>query len=560
MRYLITCSLLIITLYPYIMTKLYQSLCFIALVFIARAGFAQQIKVSAEVKQAMDKVSANQIKADITYLADDKLKGRAPGTEGYRMAVDYVVDQLIALNVKPVGEKDTWLQTVRFKRVFSNDAVMTVDASATELKRGADFTISPNPATAKVNISAPLVFAGYGISEPKLGYDDYAGLDVKGKIVVIVRGAPDNFSSSVSAHTMNAAAILKAASDHGAVGVLVGSVDSGVGRGGGGGNRGVYNIVDDKGNVVVSRTYYGSINVYGTVGYQFFNGLVQKQGKSLQTILAQLKAGKPNSFSLNTGVKVAYTSTYQDIISYNVVGKVEGTDRKLKNQYVVHSAHLDHLGIGRPVEGDSIYNGAHDNASGVASVLAIAKIYHDIKIKPKRSIIFILMTGEELGDMGSSYFAKHPTIPVGSMVADVNTDMPTIIAPLLSITALGAEHSSLAKQVAQAAGYLNLGVEDDPEPKQARFTRSDQYSFVVNGIPALHVKYGSKTADGKNNMNDLVAPWRAKYYHKPQDDINGIFDFEAGKKYAQLNFLIGYLVAQGVARPTWNAGDIFADN
>jgi Zn-dependent M28 family amino/carboxypeptidase len=229
----------------------------------------------------------------------------------------------------------------------------------------------------------------------------------------------------------------------------------------------------------------------------------------------------------------------------------------LKNEYVVHSAHLDHLGIGKPVEGDSIYNGAHDNASGVASVLGIAKIYQGIKLKPKRSILTVLLTGEELGDLGSGYFAAHPTVPVKSIVADVNTDMPTIIAPLLSVTALGAEHSSLSKQVDEAAEYLGLGVEPDPEPKQMRFVRSDQYSFVVNGIPALHIKYGSKTVDGKNNLNEFVAKWRAKYYHKPQDDINGIFDFAAGKKYAQLNFLIGYLVAQDDVRPTWNKGDIF---
>ncbi|MEN0052819.1 MAG: M28 family peptidase, partial [Mucilaginibacter sp.] len=261
---------------------------------------------------------------------------------------------------------------------------------------------------------------------------------------------------------------------------------------------------------------------------------------------------------LKLGFNISYASTYQDITSYNVIGKIVGTDPELKNEYVVHSAHLDHLGIGKPVEGDSIYNGAHDNASGVASLLGIANVYKNLKVKPKRSILLVLLTGEELGDLGSGYFAKYPTVPVKSMVADVNTDMPTIIAPLLSITALGAELSSLSNQVAQAAGYLKLDVEPDPEPKQARFTRSDQYSFVLQGIPALHIKYGSKTADGKNNMNEIVAPWRAKYYHKPQDDINGIFDFEAGKKYAQLNFLIGYLVAQRPNKPTWNAGDIFA--
>jgi hypothetical protein len=548
------------------MIKLYKLLFTILFIGAIHTAFAQQLKLSDEVKKAMDLVDSNQIRADVTYLADDKLLGRAPGTPGYQMAVDYVVGRLKGLGVKPAGENGTWVQTVRFRKSFSSDGLMTM-SDGTELKKGIDYTISSNPSTAKVEANAQLVFVGYGASEPKLGYDDYAGVDVKGKIVVVVSGAPDKFSSSVSAHTRNRTAIMKAASDHGAIGVLVATTDSvarGGGRGGAGGGagapRGINNIVDEKGNTVVSSVQYGNINVNGTLGYQGFNSLVKKAGKSLQGILSQLKGGTPNSFPLNTGVKVSYTSTYQDMLSYNVVGTIEGTDPKLKKEYVVHSAHLDHLGVGRPVQGDSIYNGAHDNAVGTASVLAIANIYKNIKLKPKRSIIFILMTGEELGDMGSSYFAKHPTVPVGSMVADVNTDMPTIIAPLLSVTALGAEHSSLATQVAQAAGYLGLGVEDDPEPAQARFTRSDQYSFVVNGIPALHIKYGAKTADGKNNLNDFVAVWRAKYYHKPQDDINGIFDFRAGKTYAELNFLIGYLVAQDVNRPTWNTGDIFAEN
>jgi len=341
------------------------------------------------------------------------------------------------------------------------------------------------------------------------------------------------------------------------VGVMICSADStsklGNARGG------QYSVIGKDGSVVISRTFYtDDVKALGLLSYPVFNGLVKDAGKTIPALLAQIKGGQPSSFAINGSLKMAYTSTYNDIISYNVVGKIEGSDPKLKNEYVVHSAHLDHLGIGRPVEGDSIYNGAHDNASGVASVPAISGIYHNIKERPKRSILTVLLTGEELGDLGSGYFAAHPTVPVKNMVADVNTDMPTIIAPLLSVTALGAEHSSLAKQVDQAAGYLGLGVEPDPEPKQVRFVRSDQYSFVVNGIPALHIKYGAKTADGKNNLNDFVAKWRAKYYHKPQDDINGIFNFTAGKTYAQLNFLIGYLVAQDVARPTWNPGDIFA--
>lgn len=541
------------------MIRIGKTLLFISFIFLVRTGFAQQIKVSPEVEQALNKVDTAQFKADIAYLADDKLKGRAPGTEGYQMAVDYVVSRLKSLGVKPAGENNGWLQTVKFRKAFIKSAELsfTGQDNSPTLKAGVDYAILPNPQTPDIALNASLAFAGFGVSEPSLGYDDYAGLDVKGKIVLITRGAPEKFSSSVSAHTMNTTTILKVAADHGAAGVIICSADSSARMNNGRG--GSYSVLGKDGKVVISRTFYSDqVKVLGLFNYTIFNLLVKQSGKSIPAILAQIKAGQPGSFAINANVKIAYTSTYQDIISYNVVGKIEGSDPKLKDEYVVHSAHLDHLGIGRPVEGDSIYNGAHDNASGVASVLGIAKIYNSIKHKPKRSILTVLLTGEELGDLGSGYFASYPTVPVKSIVADVNTDMPTIIAPLLSVTALGAEHSSLINQVNQAAGYLGLGVEPDPEPKQARFTRSDQYSFVVNGIPALHIKYGSKTADGKNNLNDFVAKWRAKYYHKPQDDINGIFDFAAGKKYAQLNFLIGYLVAQDNERPTWNAGDIFA--
>ncbi|MBD1393539.1 M28 family peptidase [Mucilaginibacter glaciei] len=526
----------------------------LALATITTTGFSQQITLSPEIKTALAGVSPDQIKADITYLADDKLKGRAPGSDGYQMAVDYVTAQLKALNVKPAGEDGTWLQKVRLRKAFIKDAQLILNGVSAVAK---SFVIYPNPIVDNMKASGGLAFVGYGISEPALGYDDYGGIDVKGKIVVILRGSPEKFSSSVAAHVMNSTQIMRVAAEHGAIGVMVGNADSAARMANV--SRGTYSIMDEKGDVSISRTFYSKqLSVYGALSYALLNPLVKQAGKDLQALPALLKAGQPQSFAINAAANVAYTSTYQDILSYNVIGKVEGADAKLKKEYVVHSAHLDHLGVGAPVQGDSIYNGAHDNASGVASVLGIAKIYNSIKVKPKRSILFVLMTGEELGDLGSGYFAKHPTVPGKSLVADVNTDMPTIIAPLLSVTALGAEHSSLAKQVDQAASYLDLSVEPDPEPKQARFTRSDQYSFVVQGIPALHIKYGSKTADGKNNLNDIVAPWRAKYYHKPQDDINGVFDFEAGKKYVQLNFIIGYLVAQETAKPTWNAGDIFA--
>jgi Zn-dependent M28 family amino/carboxypeptidase len=170
-----------------------------------------------------------------------------------------------------------------------------------------------------------------------------------------------------------------------------------------------------------------------------------------------------------------------------------------------------------------------------------------------------MLTGEEMGLLGSTYFAKYPTVPKNSIVANVNMDMPTIIAPLLSIVPLGAQHSSLMNQVKAAAAYLALEVEDDPEPDQNRFTRSDQYSFVEQGIPALHIKYGDKMMEPGKKLTEQVKIWRANIYHKPQDEITGTFDFEAGKKYVQLCFLISYQIAQESSRPTWNKGDFFGD-
>lgn len=518
-----------------------------------------QERISKDVASAMELASADILKANITYLADDKLLGRMPGTPGYQMAVDYVIDELKKNDVKPAGEKGTWLQTILMRKaaVTANyTASLTVDGTETNLVAGKDITLTPNPISKKSSVDADLVFVGYGITATGLGYDDYNGINVKGKVVLVVRGAPQSFPSSDASHHQNSVTIQSNALAHGAVGVvLVTATDNG---------RGLVNVrsstsmLDSKGKLVSSSTYpFPKMKVVGTFGSAICETIFKKADRNLKATVESLKKGEPQSFSTAFKLKASYESEYTDFLTFNVAGKIEGTDKKLKNEYVVHSAHLDHMGVGRPIEGDSIYNGAHDNASGVSSLLQITKIYQGLKEKPKRSILILMVTGEEMGLLGSSYFASKPTVSVKNIVANVNTDMPTIIAPLLSVAALGADHSTLVNPVNEAAKFLGLSVEPDPEPKENRFVRSDQYSFIKKGIPALHIKYGNKTADGKNNLNEFVATWRAKYYHKPQDDINGVFDFDAGRKYAQLNFLIGYLVANDVERPNWNPGDIF---
>lgn len=521
---------------------------------------AQKLAIDKPVEKSLKKVKPNDIKAHIQYLADDRLLGRKPGTEGYQMAVDYVVEHYHKAGIEPGGENGTYLQLVRLRQSFpGKEASMTLAdsmGSEIQLTYNKDFSVYPHAEEPEVSVEAPLVFAGYGISAPDLGYDDYAGIDVTGKIVVVMRGAPASFPSTVSAYSRDMMTVLKIAAEKGAVGVIVATDNPKAGVANL--ERGTYSVMDPNGKVAVSRNYVSDkIRVLANINAATFEQLLKGTGIEMAKLGEQLKQGKPASTPLVHTLRTSYTSNYNDFESHNVIGKITGSDPQLKNEYVVHSAHLDHVGIGRPVNGDSIYNGAHDNASGVASVLEIGKIYSRLKEKPKRSVLLVMVTAEEMGLLGSAYFARYPTVPKEQIVANINTDMPTIIAPLLSVVGLGANHSTLENEVANAARHLGMTVEEDPEPEQMRFIRSDQYSFVMQGIPALHIKYGNKTKDGQNNLNKQVEQWRKVHYHLPQDEVTSTFDFDAGKKYVQLNFLISYQVANAAERPSWKPGDFF---
>ena len=502
------------------------------------------------------------LEAHVRYLADDRLRGRLPGTPGYQLAVDYVTAQLKQNGVQPAGEKGTYTQAVRLRRAFAEAGAAAsyqpADGAAQPLAVGEAITFYPNPGQAEVRVAdAPLVFAGYGISAPELKYDDYAGLDARGKVVVVTHQRARQFADNERQYFADLRTVLETAARHGAVGVLLAAAYANAKLPNS--PQGLVSALGPDGQVAVSRSYAaGSAQLVGSIGAAALQQLFLGAARDTGQVLSALREGKPASLPLPGRLSAHYRSRYHDVDSYNVVGKITGSDPKLKSEYVVHSAHLDHLGVGKASNGDSIYNGAHDNATGVASVLEISRLYASLKTKPKRSILFVLVTGEEMGLLGSAYFARFPTVPARALVADINTDMPTLIAPLLSVVPLGADHSSLMQEVKTAADYLKISIEPDPEPAQNRFIRSDQYSFVVRGVPALHLKYGNRTADGRNNLSETVQQWRAVTYHKPQDNFEGgTFDWAAGAQYVRLNFLIGYQVAQGVGRPTWNKGDFF---
>ncbi len=521
---------------------------------------AQQLKISKNIQQAMSRIDTNIIRSHIAYLADDKLKGRLPGTEGYQMAVDYVIDQYKQMGVLPGGDNGGYTQKLMIRKSIVNNSSSIVvlkdkNGNIDSLAFGKDFTPFPHPLKTNASAKGQLVFVGYGIDIPE-DYSDYEGIDVKGKIAVMISGSPDGYHSTIASHFSRPGYKLKTAFEKGALAVILVNPTQGASTNINPVLQSNVTLNPDK-TIAYGHSFTGNLNLVLNGSKQLLTRLFMNSGKNMDQVLANIKKKKSASFDLPFSISANYTTTHSDIESYNVVGLIPGSDKILKDEYVVHSAHLDHIGIGKAVNGDSIYNGAHDNASGVASLLEIARIYKTSKANPKRSVLIVMVTGEEMGLIGSSYFAANPTVPKSSIVANVNTDMPTMIAPMLSIVPLGAEHSSMMDHVKFAANYLGLDIEKDPEPNENRFVRSDQYSFVMNGIPALHVKFGTKSDISGFDMVAFVKQWRAKYYHQSADGMDGMFNFTAGKEYVKLNFLISYSIAQTTLKPEWNKGDLF---
>lgn len=513
-------------------------------------GHSQKKQIAEkDVREAMKAVDKNAIQERIHFLADDKLLGRLPGTPGYAMAVDFVVAELKSIGVKPGGENG-FLQSVPLRggSVDSANSSMSIwlENVQTKLRYGKDFTLVPDLNRIESEGEASLVFAGYGITATHLKHDDYSNLDVKGKIVVIKDGTPQDFPASERAHFNLAASKCEMAAQRGASGVLI--IVSG----------------DEASRLgALTRSGVGGITAYVKTDGKAFS--TRTNGFSGISFLGYLKSSVFAEHLVNTTprelpikVKGRVVTKHSDMTSENIVGVIPGTDAKLKNEYVVHTAHLDHVGVGVPVKGDSIYNGAHDNASGTACLLEISKLYTKSRIK--RSVMIVFVTSEEKGLLGSGYFAENPPVPRDRIVADINTDMPTVIAPLLSIEPLGASHSSLMGEVQSAASFLGLEVMEDHMPEQVRFVRSDQYSFIRQGIPALHVKYGLKSNDPAVDLRKKIDEWTEAHYHKPSDEYSPeAFDFDAAATYVRLNFLIGWQVANAAGRPTWNKGDFFGE-
>lgn len=495
-------------------------------------------------EEAMNGISAGVIKDHIRFLAHDSLKGRWPGTPGYDMAARYMAQQFEKSGIQPGVGDSSYFQEVhlaRFDLDYSNSALAVVkDKSSKLLKTGSDFVVYAKNDIEDISGEAELVFAGYGENYEEHNYAPYGESKLEGKIAFTLAGNP-KFTSDENLLGISEKIIR--ARDAGASGLVIALTSRALNRYSWDRIRRVFT----GGREFKTPESYGDFFVI-LANYTAVQEFAPRSPDSLIR-LAEAKDFKAFDMGVRLKYRVHVNRNEELTVSDNVVGLLPGSDPELKNEYIVYTAHLDHVGVGVPVDGDSIYNGAYDNASGCAIMLEIARAFSKMDPAPKRSLLFIALTVEEIGLYGSRYFVRYPTIPIEQIAANINTDMILLEKPLESVVALGKEYADFEPVVDQSAQELNIELAPDPMPQERLFMRSDHYSFVQAGVPALFII---------NNFADsLNHAWFKTYYHRPQDEFSEDMHFEAGARYAQLNFLIGYRLAQLPERPRWRQDNMY---
>jgi hypothetical protein len=491
----------------------------------------------------------------VKVLADDKYEGRNTGSPGERGAQEYLVSQLKALGIKPAGANG-YYQPVELRSrelVEANSTLVLLrDGREEPLTLGQQAFFSTRVALAP-RIAAPLVFVGYGLKVPEQDDDDLAGLDLKGKIAVVFAGSPAPMAAALAAHYQSLAERWKALKAAGAVGVLgipnPASMDIPW-------SRMALNRTQPSMTLVGAEFDETPGDLFAaTFNPEYAETLFAGTGHTFAEIAALGKDRKPlPRFALPLSIRATTQLVTKEVHSNNVVAVIPGSDPVRKHEYVVLTAHIDHLGIGEPINGDRINNGAMDNASGSAMLLDVARSLKHNHDKLKRSVLFVWVTGEEKGLLGSRYYATRPTVPTADMVADLNTDMFLPIVPLKILTVYGLAESDLGDRVTAVAARLGYRVQADPEPLRNLFIRSDQYNFIKQGVPSLAMKVGF---DPGTPEEKLFKQWLTDRYHAPSDDANQPVDLTAAAGFEEVMRGLTVQVANASQRPAWKSESFF---
>ncbi len=534
----------------------------LACIFTVSLAFGQDRSTSFDGARLLERVKR---------LSADDFEGRGPGTDGGKRAAQYIADEMKAAGVKP-GNGKIYFQNVKLVGVKAdpNTSLEVSGAARTSYYKFADeFVATTSAQTAEVSVDSELIFVGYGINAPLYNWNDYSGSpdNYKGKIVMILvndppatEGEPNLFGGKVLTYYGRWTYKFEEAARRGAAGVILVHTTESAGYG--------WNVVrTSNGNwrYEIARTADDTtpfLKFKSWVTFDAARKMLASANLSIKdlTAAAQRRGFKP----VKTGLKVRLDlkSEIKTFDSPNVVGTVEGGDKKLKSEYVIYSAHWDHLGIGEPdARGDKIYNGAYDNASGVAAVIGIAEVLAKMpkKIRPKRSSLFLFPTAEEQGLLGAEYYSHNPLVPLAKTAGNVNIDGVNFYGKVSDFSALGAERSTMETIVNEVAKERGLALKGDLLPEQGYFFRSDHFPFAKVGVPAISLRYGEifvppLTGEAAAFKRD----YQAKHYHQPSDEYRDWWDSSAMIQNAELGLAIGIKLANTTSLPRYKDTDEFA--
>jgi Zn-dependent M28 family amino/carboxypeptidase len=504
---------------------------------------------------AADIHGADRVRAHVEFLASDLLEGRDTGSRGHRIAANYVASEFRGLGLRPGGLNGSWFVDVPFRRakLAATPAItLTLNGRKTQLAAGRDAAVRPSVLHRNLVLDAPMVFVGYGVRDARLGIDDYAGLNVRGKIVVALSSPVPGVPSDVAAHLISIQA--QTAGEQGAAGFIqVDDTATTANQLQRFSTRPVIDWVDVQGRSSRAGAAAASIILSSALADRLF----ERAPKQLRTIRTEAATGKKiRGFALPASMTIDAKSAWEDFTSPEVVAVLPGADPRLAAEHVVLMAHLDHLGIKADATGgeDAIYNGALDNAAGVATMIEAARQFVESGKPPRRSVMFIANTGEEFGLLGASYFSTHPTVPAQQIVGLVDLDMPLLLYDFTDVVAFGSEHSTTARAVAAAGASMKVAVSPDPMPHETLFVRSDHYPFVKRGVPAVFLMTGYA-----NGGKPVWQKFLADTYHTVKDDLAQPIHWGAAARFAELNYRIARNMADAGERPMWYAGDYFGE-
>lgn len=531
-----------------------------------------------------------RIADDVRTLADDRFEGREAGTRGYDLAADYVAKRYAAIGLQPAGDDGTWFQRVPLLKAtrIAEGTTLLVRRNGREipLRFREQFLSMPNFNAAEHAVEAPAVFVGQGVHAPELDHDDFAGLDLKGRIAIVFGGAPARFDHDRRAFYSSSREKLRALAERGAVGVVFvntpkDEADSPWARDAEHWERAGMRLRGDDGKAIGTFPQLRGIAAVSAAAAD----LIFADGpRTAAELFDATEAGTLKGFALPGTLALSGRTRIEPIESRNVVAKLPGSDATLAAEHIVYTAHLDHIGMSAPAKAangaadtpgkdtpqqgtpqkdtpqqDTIHNGALDNALGVAIMLEAARALKSEKTAPKRSLLFVALTAEEKGLLGGEWFATRPTVPAASMVANINMDMPVLLAPTKDVVPIGIEHSTLKPVLDTAAKELGVSLSPDPFPEESVFVRSDQYAFIRAGVPAVYLTGGMVSADGERDPKLALRKFLREHYHQPSDEATLPIAWGDALRLAKLNARIGRLVGDAPERPRWNAGDFFGD-